>query len=719
MTSRPASGLEALFEPSSVAVVGASPAGGYGLTTIQNLRSLGYRGSIFPINPGHQQVAGLPCYPTLEAVPEPIDAVAVAVPAARVPAVIDSAAAIGSRVAIVFAGGMGEGAGGVGGEWAALVRSTARSTGLRVLGPNCLGTIEFAGGCALWPVALPTPDAGAERGVALVAQSGNMSLNAVSTGRGVRFSRLASCGNQIDVTAAELIEHLLDREDVTVVAAMLEAVPDVDRFASALAVAAERDVPVVVLRSGHSRLGRIATLAHTGSVTGPDHLMRALLRHHGAVEVRDLDELLATCAVLGAGRRPQGAGLGALSTSGGECALIADLAAEHGVHFPALPSAIAADLGPRLPPFATLANPLDLTGATWGDRAAYQSAAVALSRVPGVDVIVHLGDRPAHAPDDEEAAWPRMLAGLAEAAAQVTQPVVSVATVGEVRAEHVADLEKAGILSLAGLQPALAALGHAARRARTMAAIQRRDHRRPVVDGRRRERALRLLDGRGRVVPEAVAKALVALYGIPAPPGSVVTSATAAEAGARRLGFPVAMKLHGPEVTHKSDLGGVLLGVGDPARARAAFDELQELARRAGLREPSVLVERQIDPGPELIVGGQNHPQFGPVLMAGAGGVLTELLDDTVHRLAPVDGQEALEMVGELRTAAALDGRRGRPGIDLDAVAEAVVAVGDLLTELPEVRELDLNPILPGPGGRGCIAVDALIVLAGGDEEGR
>ncbi|MBO0703645.1 MAG: acetate--CoA ligase family protein, partial [Candidatus Dormibacteraeota bacterium] len=198
-----------------------------------------------------------------------------------------------------------------------------------------------------------------------------------------------------------------------------------------------------------------------------------------------------------------------------------------------------------------------------------------------------------------------------------------------------------------------------------------------------------------------------------------VTSAAAAEAEASRLGFPVAMKLHGQEVAHKSEVGGVLLGVADPAQVRAGFEELRERGRRAGLEEAAVLVERQMGAGVELIVGGQNDPRFGPVLMVGAGGILTEVLQDAAHRLAPVDREEALEMLAELRTGALLDGYRGAPGIDRESVADVVVAVGDLLTELPRVRELDLNPILPGPGGRGCVAVDALVVLADGDEEGR
>ena len=219
-------------------------------------------------------------------------------------------------------------------------------------------------------------------------------------------------------------------------------------------------------------------------------------------------------------------------------------------------------------------------------------------------------------------------------------------------------------------------------------------------------------------MPEATAKALVALYGVSVPPGAVVTSAAAAEAEARGLGFPVAMKLHGPEVAHKSDLGGVLLGVAGPEQVRTAFDELRRRGREAGLEATSVLVERQLAAGAELIVGGRNDPQFGPVLMAGAGGVLTELLQDTAHRLAPVDHREALEMLAELRSGT-LDGHRGQAGVDRDAAADVIVAVGDLLTELPEVRELDLNPILPGSGGRDCVAVDALVVLAGAEENGR
>ncbi len=718
MTTTTGGSLEALFHPSSVAVVGASQRDGYALTTMQNLRSMAYGGSIYPINPRYREVAGLACYPSLEAVPASVQTVVVAVPAAQVPAVIESAAAIKSEVAIVYASGMGEGPDHAGADWAEAVRRSARTSGLRVVGPNCLGTIDFAGGCALWPVVLPSASLRTERGVGLIAQSGNMPLTLVSSGRGVRFAKLVSCGNQLDVTATELIDRLLDAEDVTVVAAMLEGVPDLDRFSAVLARAAEQDVPVVVLRAGRTRLGRAATLAHTGSLSGPDHLMRALLRRHGAVDVHDLDELLATCALLGAARRPRGAGIGALSTSGGECALLADLATEEGLRLPPLPAPAAARLAARLPPFIAPTNPLDVTAATWGDTDVYRSAVLALAGAPGVDVVVHLGDRPAHAPEDD-GAWRRILEGLAAGAAETSQPVVSIATIGDVRGEHMAALEDLGVVPLAGLRPGLAALAYAAGRAQAMAARERRRRRPMVADHRRREQARRLLDTGRPLVAEATAKALVALYGVDIPAGSVVTSAEAAEAAARKLGFPVAMKLHGPEVAHKSDVGGVLLGVGDSDQARAAFEELSERGRQAGFNDSSVLVERQLEGGAEVIVGGGNDPQFGPVVMVGVGGVLTEVLADTAHRLAPLDREEASEMVGELRAASVLEGRRGRRGIDRDAVADVLVAVGDLLTELPQVRELDLNPILPGPGGRGCVAVDALIVLAGEEEEAR
>jgi len=545
-----------------------------------------------------------------------------------------------------------------------------------------------------------------------------MPLTLISNGRRVRFAKLVSCGNQLDLTATDVIEELLNAEDVTVVAAMLEGVPDLERFSAVLERAADRDVPVVLLRAGRTRLGRAATLAHTGSLSGPDHLMRALLRRHGAVDVRDLDELLATCAVLGARRRPVGAGVGALSTSGGECALLADLATEVGLDLPPLPAESAARLAAQLPSFIAPTNPLDVTAATWGDTAVYRDAVVALAEAPGVDVVVHLGDRPAHAPADD-GAWRRILEGVAAGASATGRPVVSIATVGDVRAEHMAELDDLGILPLAGLRPGLAALAYAAGRARAMAARERRAARHSSVDERRRERARRLLAGGGSVVPEATAKALVALYGVTVPPGGVVTSAAAAEAEARRLGFPVAMKLHGPQLAHKSESGGVLLGVADPGEAGTAFDELRRRGREAGLEATSVLVERQLAAGAELIVGGRNDPQFGPVLVAGAGGVLTELLQDTAHRLAPVDHQEALEMLTELRWGAVLDGHRGQAGVDREAAADVIVAVGDLLAELPEVRELDLNPILPGPGGRGCVAVDALVVLAGSEENGR
>lgn len=703
--------LDALFTPASVAVVGASPRPGYALTTIENLQALGYQGSIFPVNPRHPRVAGLRCYPSLEAVPGPLQTVVIAVPAAHVPEVVAAAADRGCEAAIVYSAGMGEGAGRGGAEWAEAVRETSRRTGLRVLGPNCLGTIDFAHGCALWPVVLPEGTPGG-RGVALIAQSGNMPLTLASAGRGVRFSRLVSCGNQLDLTAAELMEHLLDAEDVSVVAVMLEGVPDLERFAAVLGRAADRDLPVVVLRAGRSRLGRVATLAHTGSLSGPDHLMHALLRRYGAVDARDLDELLAACAVLSADRRPRGRGIGALSTSGGECALLADLASEEGLQVPPLPPAAAERLRERLPAFISPANPLDVTAATWGDREVYRHAVEALASTPGVDVIVHLGDRPAHAPADDTA-WGQILEGLAEGAARSAQPVVSISTVGDVREQHVQALADAGLVPLAGLRAGLAALGHAADRSRALAARRRP---RPDPDQERRRQALGLLAGAGSVMAEAGAKELIRLYGIPAPPGRVVTSAAAAEEEARGLGFPVVLKLHGSGVTHKTELGGVILDVVDPAGVRSGFDTLQSRAARLALEDASVLVESQVEAGVELIVGGRNEPGFGPVLMVGAGGIFSELIDDVAHRLAPVDHEEALDMIAELRAASSLDGHRGRAPVDRDAVADCVVAAGRLLTELPEVRELDLNPLLCG---RGCVAADALVVLAGGEEAGR
>jgi acetate---CoA ligase (ADP-forming) len=705
-------GLEALINPRSIAVVGASPRNAYALRTISNLRAVEYAGPIYPVNPHHRSVADLHCYPSLSAIQDHVDAVVVAVGADTVPAVLEDVAAVGSSIAVVYASGIGEGTTPIRPDLALTVKRIAESSATRVLGPNCLGVVSFADGCAMWGITMPMAHMAREDGVALIAQSGNMALTAMSAERGVRFTRIVTCGNQLDLTAAELIEQMLLAPGTRGIAAIVETIPDVPRFRRVLDHAAELELPVVVLRVGRSDAGRLAALAHTGSLSAPERFYRALFRQYGAVQVDDLDELLATCALLTGPRRMSGSSVAGFASSGGECAILSDLAADHGLEFPPLPQRVVRGLRDRLPENAAPRNPLDLTASAWGDRDIYRRAVEALGQIEGIDAVVHVGDVPSRAEEGDESGWQEIISGLVDGAAVVPQPVVSLSTIGDIRSEVVAGLRAGGIVPLVGLGPGVAALGHAARYPAAARAARRHVNESVEIDPRRRGRATALLAGSDGAVDEALAKAVIRLYGISSPAGVVVRSEAQAVEASERLGFPVVMKLHRSRVAHKSDVGGVLVEIRDAAGARAGFGRLREVARVTGAADPGgVLVERRVDGGPELIVGGRNDPQFGPTVMVGLGGVLCELVPDVTHRLAPVDLEDALTMLGELRAVESLDGYRGRPRVDRTSVAAAIVGVAQLLGELPEVSELDLNPVVSDANGRGCLALDALIVL--------
>ncbi len=701
--------LYPLFYPRSVAVVGASPKGGYGLGVITALTSFGFAGTIYPVNPHYDTIAGLHAYPEIGAIPEPVDAVAIAVPSRAVPGVVRQAIAAGAKGGVAFGSGFAE----AGEEGQSLEAELRALCGERfpLIGPNCLGVMSYCGGAALWAITI-----GTRRGVGavgLVTQSGNMALTLMVSSRGLGLAHVVSAGNQAVVDAVDVMSFYLTEPGVRVIAAVIEGLTDVAKFRRVAARAAERDIPIVALKLGRSEKASRAAVAHTGSLTGADRLYDALFRQYGVLRVDDLEELMETAKLLAADRRPTGPGLGVFASSGGECGLIADLAAASEVALPDLRPETRAELRDILPSFANPLNPLDITASGWGDRGIYGDVATLLAATPGVDIVACIGDTTRNSGPLSATGWDKMIAGLSDARARTDKPIAVINTLTDVSYEMTDALAAHGLIHLSGARNAVRAVGHAGWYARWRGE-QRALRGRATVDAERRARALALLPAAGSGgVAESASKELLRLYGIPVPDGGLAASADAALALANEVGYPVVLKIEADSVYHKTEIGGITLGITSDEQLRAEHAALlaRVAVRAPGARIRGVRVERMASGLVELIVGGRNDPVFGPIVVVGLGGVQAEVLQDISTRLAPVDADEARAMLDELRGAALLGPFRSRPAVDLAAVAAVVSHVSQMLIELPELCEVDLNPVLVHAEGDGCVALDALAVV--------
>lgn len=699
--------LYPLFYPKSVAVVGASPEGGYGLRVVNALQSYGFAGPIYPINPNYGEIAGLPAFPEIGATPGPVEAVAIAVPSRAVPGVVRQAIAAGVKGGAAFGSGFAEaGEGGV-----ALQAELREICGQHfpLVGPNCLGVLSYANRSPLWSI--PTGRQHENGTVGIVAQSGNMALTLMSSTRGLSPAYVVSAGNQAVVDAVDVMSFFLVDPQIRAIAAVIEGLSDVAKFRRVAERAAERDIPIVVLKIGRSEKGSRAAVAHTGSLTGSDQLYDALFQQYGVIRVDDLEELAETAKLLAGSKRPAGTGLAVFASSGGECGLLSDLATTNELELPDLLPETREALIEVLPQFANPYNPLDMTAAGWGNHDMIRDVALLMASTPGVDIAAMVGDTTRASGPLSATGWDKMISGLSEAQSLTQIPIAIINTMTDTADAMTDGLQEQGVIQLVGAANATRAIGHAGRYARWQ---QHRPAERTtmVVNPERQARARALLPPSGSGgVSETVSKELLRLYGIPVPAGAISGSLDAAIEIANNIGYPIVLKVEAEGVFHKTEIGGVVTGINTEPQLRSAYHRLLErvhAALPAGSLQ-GIRVERMVSGLIELLVGGRNDPVFGPVVVAGLGGILVEALQDSVTRLAPVDSADGKAMLNSLRTAAILGRYRGREPVDLDAAGELIAAASHLLVELPEIRELDLNPVLAGPDG--CTAADALVVV--------
>lgn len=710
--------------------MGASPRAGWGLKTIQNLQDMGFQGEIFPVNPRYEEVMGYRCYQRLTDLPTLPDVAVFAIPAKAIPHGVSEAIELGIPSAVVYASGFGasgQGEGGEVGEGGLRQRLSDLCQGqIAMLGPNCLGVVNYANRSATYGITMPFAHVGTEQGVALVAQSGNMALTASNCNRGLAFTHLISCGNQLDVTVAELLGACLRDPAVRVLAAIVEGIPDPARFEQLLAAAAEMDVPVVVLKVGDSERGKVATVAHTGTLSGSAAMYRAFFRQYGAIQVDDLDELIAVAALMPRAVRPRRKGVVIFASSGGECALISDVAESISLVLPDLSPAVSDSISGLLPSYGRASNPLDITAGGWGDAELYVNVVQQLSQTDGIGAIVSVADAPTIEGSEMAPGFQGIIDGLVEGKRRLGEDGPTVAlltTISDVSGSVPRLATAGGVVPLIGLRPGLQALAKAGWYAAWHETKSRSGGLQDGgvgVDGARGSRVAGLLATKpAGAMTEDDAKRTLAEYGIATPTRALVSSEDQAVGAAREIGYPVVLKLAIPGVLHKTEMGGVIVGLRSDDDVRkgalqllALKESIEHRAAAVSHERAGILVEQFVPGGIELIIGGRRDEVFGPAVMVGLGGVLTEILGDVSHRIVPVALDEAKAMINDLIGRDLLDGYRGAAGVDFDALAHVIVAVSQLLEEQERIVEFDINPIVSDVETGVLVALDGLIVLS-------
>jgi len=703
--------LGAMLEARSVALVGASPRPGtLGQRMVAEVARSPASPAMHLVNPKYREIGGLPCHPSLAALPGPVDLVLLGVPDAALAGQVELAARRGDRSVVIFGGAhgtvppgeAGPGEPGAGPEATARLRdhiaALARDAGLALCGAGCMGFVNV--GYGLRAIGYAEPDPLPAGPVALVTQSGSVFSALLRTARPLGYTVAVSSGQELVTTAAQYAAYALDLPQTRVLALVLEAMRDTAALRQVLEAAAVRHVPVVLLTAGRSAAGRALVTAHSGALAGADGAWEALADAYGVHRVTDLAELADTLELFTIGRRPPPGPRGGIATvhdSGLERAHIADLASDLGVPFGPIGEATIRRLADVLDPGLEPGNPLDMWGASSKAQWQLTESLAALADDPAVAAVALAVDLVTEF--DGDSSYPD---ALAEAARRTDKPLAVLAGIPSAVDPAVAGaLRAAGIPVLEGARSGLLALGHLLAHGTWSPPAE------PLAaDPARQERWVTAL----RAGPLAGADAfrLLCDYGIPVIRARRAGSAGAALAAAAGLGFPVVLKTAEPGVAHKSDVGGVVLGIRDPAGLTAAY---RDLAARLG---PRVLVCESAAPGTELSAGITADPDLGPLVVVGAGGVLVEHLADRVVALPPVDARQAGRMLSRLRVARLLAGFRGRPPADLRAVAAAIAGVSAIACELGgELAALDINPLICGPSG--AVAADVLVVPRPGD----
>ena len=701
--------LDTLFSPRSIAVVGATDTQDkIGYAILHNIVQSGFRGKIYPINPGKEKILGLPCYKNLNAIGEKIDLAIIAIPGRWVLDALENCGRQGVPSSVIISAGFRE-TGHEGLMAERRIAEIAQKYRMRVLGPNCLGVID-----TLTPMnatfAAVTPRRGK---IAFMSQSGALCISIldIAVAEDVGFSHFVSLGNKADLNEIDFLEAWADDPEAKVVMAYLEGITDGSRFVQT-ARQFTKSKPLVAIKSGVTRGGSRAVSSHTGTLAGSERAYEAAFKQTGILRAKSVSELFDFSIALARQPLPRGDRVAVITNAGGPGIMATDAIEQVGLTLASFTKETTDQLREVLPPAASLLNPVDVLGDTTTQR--FQSALRLVSGDPNTDALMVIL-APTFTTRIEELAQ-----SVVEVSHSGTIPVLA-CFMGEASVRD-------GIKTLTTHNIPNFVIPERAVNALKAMVEYRRWQERPLpefksydADRKRAKEILETLKAEGRIkMGDAEARSIMEAYQIPIPAAKLCRTGDEAVAFAEKVGYPVVMKIASPDILHKSDIGGVRLNVRTPEEVRDSFDLI---AFRAGRYVPDAeiwgcLVQQQVRGGKEVIIGMNRDPQFGPLVMFGLGGIYVEALRDVTFRLAPFSPEEANEMMREIRSFDLLSGARGEAPSDLEAAADTLLKVSQLVGDFPEIVEMDINPLIVFDKGKGVMAVDSRLVLGSEPQKG-
>jgi len=700
--------LKGFFSPESMALVGATEdLGKFGGRALKLTLDFGYRGRLYPVNPRGGTIRGLAAFASVRDLPEAPDHVGVVVAAEHVQGVLEDCAARGAKFVTVLTSGYAETGTERGRELQAAITAFGRRTGVRVMGPNCNGFINFVDRVVFASTATLAGPPRPTGFIGVAAQSGGLGMvNAMWRAQqaGLGVNHVVTCGNDADLDLLDFAHFMIEDAATRVVMLVAERIPSGPRLFELARRAADRAKPILIVKLGRTEEGRRAAASHTGAVTGSDAVHDAAFRQCGVLRTDDCNEMYEVAMLLGTGRLPAGRCASGLSISGGNVVMLTDLGAARGIRWPGYAAGTHARLAELMPSYGRVSNPADLTTAAIGAADMFQKVLGILAGDANVDVMIPVVTFGPY----------REIRYAADLAREAEKPVALLWNGACTDRPELtpADLVREGVPVYRDTLECVRAVGRAMDYGAFIARHRARAHPARPTGADVALAAERLRSG-GAMLGERASKSVLEAYGFSVARDALVTSAAQARDVARALGERVALKIASPDIAHKTEAGGVRLGLDDPAAIGAAYEEIVASVRRHAphARIEGVLVQAMAPPGVEMMLGLSRDAVFGPVVTAGLGGIHVEVLKDVAHRVPPIDLDEARAMLDELRGRALLDGVRGMPLADVDALAALIERLSWFAADFgAEIEALDVNPVIVLERGGGCVIVDALIV---------
>ncbi|CAI8039668.1 Acetate--CoA ligase [ADP-forming] I [Geodia barretti] len=693
--------IDRMLNPRSIAVVGATPRMQYGGRFLAAAMGSADQGvNVYPVNPRYEEVQGVQCYPSVSALPEAPDVVGVVVPYHAVLDTLRESHEKGAKSAIVISAGFAERAVDDRRDLQGELGRFARESGMRVSGPNCLGLANLKDD--IWASASSRGASGLSGPIGLVCQSGASAFGPFMTravDEGIGFTYIVSTGNEADLDFCDFARYLLDDDDTRVIAGFVEGFKDGRKFLEVARLAAERGKPIVLIKIGRSDLGSRAAGSHTAALTGVDEAYEAAFAQYGVIRVQDYDDLLQVSNLMARCPRPSKRGVAVVSHSGGISSLTADMFGQAGLDLPPLSERAQDGINGILKGFGWAANPSDVTGFANSDEFPAIMSYMAEDEGVGTLVVASAGADPQATQviaQRDASGMPVAFLWTGTRGAQSGLPMLRQAGIPVF---YVPDKLAAGVRYLNDY--------HDWRERRLARGFAQAGE---ITD--EQAGAAKALEGSG-ALSEYDSKALVRAFGVPTTREEVAADAESVVAAAERIGYPVALKVNSADILHKTEAGGIRLGLGDAEAVRNAFGDVTANARAfdANARIDGTVVQEMVSGGVETIVGVSYDAQLGPILLFGTGGVMVEVYNDVALRLCPITREDALEMIDEVKGARLLSGFRGAPVADVDALADVLVNVSQMAVQLEgSLGELDINPLMVLPKGQGVKAADALVV---------